>query len=151
MKITLIRGLMAAATLALSAPVLAIPDATGAIPTEGPAAPEGAMAARLAYNLGFEQFEKARAAETAAKGKAVPKPFHYRDYGNLATIGRRVAVVALPGPRMSGWVAWVFWLTAHVFFLIGFRNRVVVLLDWAMAYWTYQRNARIVLGKDGRR
>jgi NADH dehydrogenase len=52
---------------------------------------------------------------------------------------------------MSGWVAWVFWLTAHVFFLIGFRNRVVVLLDWAMAYWTYQRNARIVLGKDGRR
>jgi NADH dehydrogenase len=42
----------------------------------------------------------------------------------------------------------VFWLVAHVFFLIGFRNRIVVLLDWAMAYWTYQRNARIVLGKD---
>ena len=42
----------------------------------------------------------------------------------------------------------MFWLTAHVFFLIGFRNRVVVLLDWAVAYWTYQRNARIVLGRD---
>jgi len=73
MKPTLIRALLLASALTLSVPVLAIPDATGAIPTEGPAAPEGAMAARLAYNLGFEQFEKARAAETAAGGKAVPK------------------------------------------------------------------------------
>ena len=73
--------------------------------------------------------------------------FRYRDYGNLATIGRRAAVVDLHGWKFSGYPAWVFWLIAHVFFLIGFRNRVVVLLDWAMAYWTYQRNARIVLGK----
>jgi len=79
--------------------------------------------------------------------KPAPKPFRYRDYGNLATIGRRAAVVDLHGWQFSGYFAWVFWLTAHVFFLIGFRNRVVVLLDWAMAYWTYQRNARIVLGK----
>jgi NADH dehydrogenase len=72
--------------------------------------------------------------------------FVYRDYGNLATIGRRAAVVDLRGLRFSGFLAWVFWLAAHIFFLIGFRNRLVVLLDWAMAYWTYQRNARIVLG-----
>ena len=81
-------------------------------------------------------------------GKRAPPPFRYRDFGNLATIGRRAAVVDLHGFRLSGYLAWVFWLTAHVFFLIGFRNRVVVLLDWAVAYWTYQRNARIVLGRD---
>ena len=73
-------------------------------------------------------------------------PFRYRDYGNLATIGRRAAVVDLHGLHLSGFIAWAFWLAAHIFFLIGFRNRVVVLLDWAMAYWTHQRNARIVLG-----
>ena len=84
-------------------------------------------------------------------GGAAPPPFRYRDYGNLATIGRRAAVVDLHGFRFSGYPAWAFWLVAHVFFLIGFRNRVVVLLDWAMAYWTYQRNARIVLGKDTQR
>ena len=84
-------------------------------------------------------------------GGAAPPPFRYRDYGNLATIGRRAAVVDLHGFRFSGYPAWAFWLVAHVFFLIGFRNRVVVLLDWAMAYWTYQRNARIVLGKDPQR
>jgi NADH dehydrogenase len=81
-------------------------------------------------------------------GKPAPPAFRYHDYGNLATIGRRAAVVDLHGFHFSGYPAWAFWLTAHVFFLIGFRNRVVVLLDWAMAYWTYQRNARIVLGRD---
>jgi NADH dehydrogenase len=75
-------------------------------------------------------------------------PFRYRDYGNLATIGRRAAVVDLHGLRFSGFPAWAFWLAAHIFFLIGFRNRLVVLLDWAVAYWTYQRNARIVLGRN---
>jgi NADH dehydrogenase len=77
-------------------------------------------------------------------------PFRYRDYGNLATIGRRAAVVDLHGLRFAGFPAWAFWLAAHIFFLIGFRNRLVVLLDWAVAYWTYQRNARIVLGGDRR-
>ena len=81
-------------------------------------------------------------------GKRAPPPFRYRDYGNLATIGRRAAVVDLHGLRFSGFAAWAFWLAAHIFFLIGFRNRLVVLLDWAVAYWTYQRNARIVLGDD---
>jgi NADH dehydrogenase len=74
--------------------------------------------------------------------------FRYRDFGNLATIGRRAAIVDLHGLRLSGFVAWAFWLAAHIFFLIGFRNRVVVLLDWAVAYWTYQRNARIIVGSE---
>jgi NADH:ubiquinone reductase (H+-translocating) len=75
-------------------------------------------------------------------------PFRYRDWGNLATIGRRAAVVDLGRLRFSGFLAWSFWLAAHIFFLIGFRNRLVVLLDWAVAYWTHQRNARIILGDD---
>jgi NADH dehydrogenase len=76
------------------------------------------------------------------------KPFEYADYGNLATIGRMAAVVDLRGFQFSGLLPWWFWLAAHVFFLIGFRNRVSVLLNWAVAYWTYQRGARIVLGQD---
>lgn len=77
-----------------------------------------------------------------------PLPFRYRDYGNLATIGRNSAVVDLGTPagplRFSGYFAWLFWLFAHVYFLIGFRNRFVVLLDWAWAYWTHDRHARVV-------
>ncbi len=77
-------------------------------------------------------------------------PFVYRDYGNLATIGRMAAVVDFGRLKLSGLLAWWFWLTAHVFFLIGFRNRLVVLLNWFWAYWSYQRAARIILGDDDR-
>ena len=76
--------------------------------------------------------------------------FRYRDYGNLATIGRNSAVVDLSSPlgpiRFGGRAAWWFWLFAHVYFLIGFRNRIAVLLDWAWAYWSFQRHARVVTG-----
>jgi NADH dehydrogenase len=75
-------------------------------------------------------------------------PFEYQDYGNLATIGRMAAVVDLHGFKFSGLLAWWFWLAAHVFFLIGFRNRFTVLINWAWAYWTYQRHARVVFGSD---
>ena len=75
-------------------------------------------------------------------------PFGYRDYGNLATIGRMAAVVDFGRLKLSGLLAWWFWLVAHVFFLIGFRNRLVVLLNWCWAYWSYQRAARIILGED---
>jgi NADH dehydrogenase len=81
-------------------------------------------------------------------GRAAPT-FRYRDFGNLATIGRMAAVVHLGRLRMSGGLAWWFWLTAHIFFLIGFRNRLSVMLSWTWAYWSYQRAARIILGKDG--
>jgi NADH dehydrogenase len=75
--------------------------------------------------------------------------FRYTDYGNLATVGRKAAVVDLTVPvfgalRFSGFLAWLFWLFAHIYFLIGFRNRLMVLTDWAWAYVTYQRNARVV-------
>ena len=79
-------------------------------------------------------------------GKPAPGAFTYADYGNLATIGRMAAIVHLGKLQLSGVLAWWFWLAAHVFFLIGFRNRVVVLLNWAVAYWSYQRSARIIFG-----
>jgi len=85
------------------------------------------------------------AARIAGKPAA---PFRYRDYGNLATIGRMAAVVHLGKLKLSGALAWWFWLTAHIFFLIGFRNRLVVMLNWTWAYWSYQRAARIILGRD---
>jgi NADH:ubiquinone reductase (H+-translocating) len=71
--------------------------------------------------------------------------FRYRHQGLLATIGRHAAVVDLGRVRLSGLAAWWFWLLAHVYFLIGFRNRLVVLIDWADAYWTYDRGARIII------
>jgi NADH dehydrogenase len=85
----------------------------------------------------------------AIRARLAGKPaaaFRYRDYGNLATIGRKAAVVDIGRLHLSGAPAWWFWLLAHVFFLIGFRNRLAVLLDWTWAYWSHQRAARIILG-----
>ncbi|HYM48900.1 MAG TPA: NAD(P)/FAD-dependent oxidoreductase [Burkholderiaceae bacterium] len=73
-------------------------------------------------------------------------PFRYRDRGSLATIGRKSAVAVLPGGiRLSGLAAWWTWLLVHIFFLIGFRNRVTTIVDWMWAYLTYQRHARLIL------
>jgi NADH dehydrogenase len=77
------------------------------------------------------------------KGKA-RAPFHYRDYGQLATIGRNAAVAHFGRVKLSGYPAWLVWLIAHIYFLINFRNRVVVMLDWAWAYWTFNRYARVI-------
>ena len=73
------------------------------------------------------------------------RPFRYVDKGSLATIGRRAAVAVMGRFKLSGLPAWVAWLGIHIFFLIGFRNRLVVMMEWATAYLTYQRNARIIL------
>ena len=75
-------------------------------------------------------------------------PFRYRDKGSLATIGRRRAVAVIGGRNLSGFLAWLAWLAIHVFFLIGFRNRLVVMVTWAWAYATHQRSARLILGED---
>ncbi|HEU0092275.1 MAG TPA: NAD(P)/FAD-dependent oxidoreductase [Vicinamibacteria bacterium] len=72
--------------------------------------------------------------------------FHYVDKGSLATIGRKAAVAEIGRFRLWGAPAWLAWLGIHIFFLIGFRNRIVVMLDWAVAYLTYQRHARLLLG-----
>ena len=89
----------------------------------------------------------AQAIRARLAGRAAT-PFGYKDYGNLATIGRMAAVVDFGRLKLSGLLAWWFWLIAHVFFLIGFRNRLVVLLNWFWAYWSYQRAARIILDRE---
>jgi len=78
-------------------------------------------------------------------------PFHYTDFGALATIGRHSAIAQLPNLRFSGALAWWFWLVLHIYFLIGFRSRLIVLINWAWAYFTYARGARIILGNESER
>jgi len=79
-----------------------------------------------------------------AAGRPAPPPFAYRHHGDLATIGRRSAVVALDGIRLTGLVGWWFWGIAHVWYLIGFRSRVVVSFEWLWSYLTFQRGARLI-------
>jgi NADH dehydrogenase len=73
-------------------------------------------------------------------------PFRYRDKGMLATIGRSRAVGLIAGLKLSGWLAWAAWALVHVFYLVGFRNRVMVLLEWMWNYLTYKRGARVIEG-----
>jgi NADH dehydrogenase len=77
-------------------------------------------------------------------GKESHAPFHYHDKGNLATVGRSYALVEIGGLRMTGLIAWVIWLLVHIYYLIGFRNRVVALFQWAWTYFTYSRGARLI-------
>jgi NADH dehydrogenase len=109
----------------------ALPDELGAVPAIAPAA---------------KQMGRFVATAILAKLTGRPAgPFRYRHLGSLATIGRMAAVADFGRVRLSGLIAWWVWLTAHVYFLIGFRNRLVVLIDWAEAYWSYRRAARIII------
>ncbi len=73
-------------------------------------------------------------------------PFHYWDKGSLATIGRAAAVAQFGKIHISGFLAWLSWLFVHIFFLIGFRNRLLVFIQWAWSYLTYERGARLITG-----
>jgi NADH dehydrogenase len=73
-----------------------------------------------------------------------PKPFHYTDKGNLATIGRARAVADVKGVRLSGFLAWVTWLVVHLWYLIGFQNRLLVIIRWAVSFFTHGRGARLI-------
>jgi NADH:ubiquinone reductase (H+-translocating) len=74
------------------------------------------------------------------------EPFHYWDKGSLATIGRAAAVAQFGRIHISGFIAWLSWLFIHIFFLIGFRNRLLVFIQWAWSYVTYERGARLITG-----
>jgi NADH:ubiquinone reductase (H+-translocating) len=84
------------------------------------------------------------------EGKPV-SPFRYRDFGSLATIGRKRAVVQMGRFKLKGFLAWVLWSVAHIYFLIGFRNRFIVALNWLWNYLTFQRGARLITGMEGSR
>jgi NADH dehydrogenase len=78
--------------------------------------------------------------------KSPRRPFHYVDKGSLATIGRAAAVAQFKKLHISGYFAWLAWLFVHIFFLIGFRNRIIILIQWAWSYFTYERGARLITG-----
>jgi NADH dehydrogenase len=82
------------------------------------------------------------------KGDQAMRAFHYVDKGNLATIGRAFAIADIKHIHLSGFFAWITWLAVHIFYLIGFRNRVLVMMQWAWAYLTYQRGARLITGEE---
>jgi len=94
-----------------------------------------------------EGTESARNIERDLQGEP-RRDFHYFDKGSLATIGRAAAVAEFGRIHISGFLAWLSWLFVHVFFLIGFRNRIIVLIQWAWSYFTYERGARLITGSQ---
>jgi NADH dehydrogenase len=85
----------------------------------------------------------AKAVGARLQGRVVP-PFRYHDKGNLATIGRAAAVADIKGLRISGFLAWMTWLVVHLFYLVGFQNRLLVLVRWSISFTTRGRGARLI-------
>ncbi|MDX1541326.1 MAG: NAD(P)/FAD-dependent oxidoreductase [Geminicoccaceae bacterium] len=88
-----------------------------------------------------------RALRRTIEGGSWPGPFRYRNYGNMATVGRNAAVADFGWWQTAGFLAWLLWGVVHVFLLVGFRNRVTVTLQWLWIYLTYQRGARLITGE----
>ena len=78
------------------------------------------------------------------------KPFHFIDKGQMATIGRSRAIVEIGRFRMAGFPAWLLWLVVHIYFLTGFKNRTLVVLQWAWSYISFRRGARLIVNKEWR-
>ena len=115
----------------------------------------GDLASLTIRRRGGPRRRPGRDAGGAARGRERPPrdpraspalPFRYRDKGSLATIGRSAAVADLGRVKLSGLLAWLAWLFIHILFLIGFRNRLLVLFQWAWSYFTYDRGARLITG-----
>ena len=85
----------------------------------------------------------ARAVRARLEGRVAP-PFRYRDKGNLATIGRAAAVADIKGVKLSGFLAWITWLVVHLFYLVGFQNRLLVLIRWSIGFATRGRGTRLI-------
>jgi len=98
------------------------------------------MVAPVAIQMGKSA---ARNIVRLVRGKPL-EPFRYRDQGTLATIGRNAAVADVFGIQASGFLAWVMWLGIHIIQLIGFRNKIFVLINWAWDYFFYERAARLI-------
>ena len=96
-----------------------------------------------------KQMGRAAAANILARMRGdAARDFRYKDYGTIATIGRKAAVAVIGRVKLWGQPAWLVWLFAHIYFLIGFRNRMVVMIDWAWAYFSFQRYARIIIRRN---
>ena len=88
----------------------------------------------------------ARSIIATLKGEPLAKPFAYFNVGNLATVGRKAAVVDFGFVRLTGFIGWLLWSVAHIYYLIGFKNRIAVALDWVWSYLTFERGARLITG-----
>jgi len=121
--------------------IFAIGDTCASLSWDGKLAPGVAPPAK---QMGVYAASVIRA---RVKRASAPPPFRYRHYGSLATIGRNSAVADFGWMTLSGRPAWLVWSVAHIFFLIGFRSRIVVALDWLWAYATFRRGARIILAE----
>ena len=107
-------------------------------------APVAILEGRYVAKLIRREIEHAR---TSAQLEPAPRPvFHYFDKGSLATIGRSAAIAQFGKIHISGFIAWLAWLFVHILFLIGFQNRVLVFVQWAWSYFTYERGARLITG-----
>jgi len=89
------------------------------------------------------------AAEVAGRERSRRPAFRYRDKGNMATIGRASAVIATKRFAKHGFLAWLLWWVVHIMFLVGFSNRVAVMLQWAWSFLTFKRGARLITGPVG--
>lgn len=118
--------------------IFAIGDTALTVDDEGEPLPGVAPVAKQ------QGYYVARAILSRATGQGEIGSFRYRNYGNLATIGRKAAVADFGWLRLRGLSAWIVWTFAHIYFLIGFRNRAMVALDWLWAYFTYQRGSRLI-------
>jgi NADH:ubiquinone reductase (H+-translocating) len=125
--------------------IFVIGDAAHALGSDGKPLPG---VAPVAKQQGHYVADMIRA--RVALGK-MPPPFRYRDSGSLATIGRKRAVAQIGKVRLHGLIAWLLWSVAHIYFLIGFRNRLVVAMSWAWSYVTFQRGTRLITGLSGSR
>jgi NADH dehydrogenase len=88
----------------------------------------------------------ARAIRNGIAGKSEREPFRYTDKGSMATIGRSRAIAQMGNLKLTGFMAWLAWLFVHIWYLIGFRNRLLVLFDWSWSYFTFRRGARLITG-----
>ncbi len=122
--------------------IFVIGDTAQAIDANGRELPGIAPAAKQAGEY------VAKVIRALVRGRKAPGPFRYRHLGNLATIGRKAAVADFGSLRLKGRIAWWLWGLVHIYFLIGFRNRLAVALDWLWAYLTFQRGARLITGSQ---
>jgi NADH dehydrogenase FAD-containing subunit len=110
---------------------------------------DGASVPGLATAAKQEGAYVARAIKAKLYGRESKEPFVYRNMGSLATIGRNAAVIDLGVVRLSGFPAWLLWSVVHIYFLVGFRNRLIAMVDWIWTYLTYERSARLITGNQG--
>jgi NADH dehydrogenase len=102
------------------------------------------MVAPVAMQMGIHAAKSILAREWERAGSS----FRYNDKGSMATIGRSAAVATTHGMNLTGYPAWLAWLLLHLYYLIGFRNRTVVMLNWAYYYWFHERQVRLITDRE---